>query len=213
MDLSAGSLSLFFEAHQKVKYFFGPVPPVHDITGLDEMRLSPDPMEIVVDQADLRVLEDQDEVIVIPVEVANNDDLFYPGPYAGDLGSVRKGGEGEKEKTHGKVTFRFFAGSKHRFEEISFLRHVLLSLMILESLPFFTQNPIARYRYYQGVRLAYFIERFASRPSWDPLPPGPHGRSCCRDDAHPEAPKCRIESTSLSAPTNWIWSPPLTQLS
>jgi hypothetical protein len=103
------------------------------------------------------------------------------------------------EKTYGKETFRFFARSKHHFEGISCLRHVLLSLMILESLPFITQNPIARYRYYQGVRWAYFIERYASRPSWDPLPPGPHGRSCCRDDAHPEAPKCRIESTEVDS--------------
>jgi hypothetical protein len=83
------------------------------------MRLSPDPMEIVVDQADLRVLEDQDEVIVIPVEVANGDDLFDSGPYAGDLGSGGKAGEGEKKKTQGKEspqrfsrhpTFHFFAG-------------------------------------------------------------------------------------------------------
>ncbi len=48
MDLSASGLSFFFEAHQEVKDFFGPIPSVHDISGLDEMRLSPDPMEIVV---------------------------------------------------------------------------------------------------------------------------------------------------------------------
>ena len=119
MDLSSGGLGLFFEAHQEVEDILGPIASVHDIAGLDEMRLSPDPMEIVVDQPDLRILEDH-EVFVIPVEVANGDDLFDPGPYARVLGSEAETGEGEKEKTYG-------------FEGIHFLRHVLLSSMILES--------------------------------------------------------------------------------
>jgi hypothetical protein len=50
------------------------------------------------------------------------------------------------------------------------LRHVLPFFMILESLPFFTQSPIARNRYYQGVRMAYSIEGICLLLQLGPFP-------------------------------------------
>jgi hypothetical protein len=55
-------------------------------------------MEVFVDQRDFRILEDQDEILVITVEVADSDDLFDPGPDAGNRGRGAEAGKGEKEK-------------------------------------------------------------------------------------------------------------------
>ncbi len=100
MDLSSGGLSFFLKAHQKVEDLFGLVPPVQDITGLDQMRLSSRPMEIVVNQADLRVLEDQNEIIVISVEVAQGHDSFHTGPDAGNLSRRQIMSRNETDLTH-----------------------------------------------------------------------------------------------------------------
>jgi hypothetical protein len=89
------------------------------------MRFSSDPAQIIIDQSHFRVLEDQKEILVIPVEVADGDDLLNPRPFVRGLGRRAEGGKGEKEKAGG-------------YEEISFLRHVLRFFMIPESRMFFT---------------------------------------------------------------------------
>ena len=102
MDHSAGGLRLLFEAHQEVQYFPGLIAPVYDIAGLDKMSFSSDPAQIIIDQSHFRVLEDQKEILVIPVEVADGDDPLNPRSFIGGRGRQADGGKGEKEKGGGR---------------------------------------------------------------------------------------------------------------
>jgi hypothetical protein len=70
-------------------------------------------MESVIDQPHLGVLQDFDEVIVIPVKVADGDDFVDLGPFAGDRCGGAEAREGEEKK----------AGRWEKDSFMSFVRH------------------------------------------------------------------------------------------
>ena len=73
-----------FSRRVELEDLFGPGAPVQDVAELDEMGLAARPVEVVVDEADLRVGEDEDEAVVVAVEVGD-------GPRPGRRPSIRRG--------------------------------------------------------------------------------------------------------------------------
>jgi len=69
------------------------------------MRFSSDPARSSSIRA-ISVLEDQKEILVIPVEVADGDDLLNPRPFVRGWAAGR-GGKGEKEKAGDMRKFLF----------------------------------------------------------------------------------------------------------
>ena len=101
VDHAAGGGRFLLEAHEEVEDLLGPGAPVHDVAELDEMGLAARPVEVVVDEADLRVGEDEDEAVVVAVEVGDGHDPVDARPFEGDVGGggePGQDGEGQKEE-------------------------------------------------------------------------------------------------------------------
>jgi hypothetical protein len=93
VHLSAGGFGLALEAHQEIEDVLRPVPPVHDISHLDEVRLAPRPVEVFVEETDLRAPQDLDEVFIVAVEIADGHDPLDARP---NTGNGRRGQEARK---------------------------------------------------------------------------------------------------------------------
>jgi hypothetical protein len=94
VDHAPHGRSFFLEADEEVEYILGIGAPVHDIAELDEMGLTRDPVELLVEDADSRLTEDEDEPVVIAMEVGDGHDAIDARPNIRDFGG---GGEAEEE--------------------------------------------------------------------------------------------------------------------
>ncbi len=90
------------EAHEEFEDLPGVGTPVHDVAELDEVRSPARPVEIAVDEADLRMGEDEDESVEVAVEVGDGHDAFDPRPLVRDVGggdgAARGGEDGERKE-------------------------------------------------------------------------------------------------------------------
>ena len=97
MDHPARGRGFPLEAHEEIEDLPGVGTPVHDVAQLDEVGSPARPVEIAVDEADLRMGEDEDESVEVAVEVGDGHDALDPRPLVRDVG----GGDGTAEEAGG----------------------------------------------------------------------------------------------------------------
>ncbi len=101
VDHAPRGRGFLLEAHEAVEDLAGAGAPVQDVAELDEVRFAADPVEVPVDEADLRVGEDEDEAVVVAVEVGDGHDALDSRPRVGDISGGGEAGEQDEKQQQG----------------------------------------------------------------------------------------------------------------